>query len=39
MAVIVSRFEPGEPKDAAALKRTGPFSPENKIALVSWLIA
>lgn len=29
----------GEPRDTAAQKRTGPFSPENKTALVSWVIA
>jgi hypothetical protein len=29
----------GEPRDAAAQKRTGPFSPQNKTALVSWVIA
>ena len=25
-------------RDIAAQKRTGPFSPENKTALVSWVI-
>jgi len=39
MAVLASQFELREPKDTAALKQTGPFSPENKVALVSWVIA
>jgi hypothetical protein len=43
MAQLFSRFDGGgligEPCDASAQKRTGPFSPENKTALVSWLIA
>jgi hypothetical protein len=44
MAQCFRRFDgggsdSGEPRDAAAQKRTGPFSPENKTALVSWLIA
>jgi hypothetical protein len=44
MAQLFSRFDGGslsigEPRDAAAQKRTGPFSPENKTALVSWVIA
>jgi hypothetical protein len=43
-AVLFSHFDIGglnisEPRDMAAQKRTGPFSPENKTALVSWLIA
>jgi hypothetical protein len=39
MARLFRRFDISEPGDAAAQKRTGPFSPENKTALVSWLIA
>jgi hypothetical protein len=39
MARLFSRFDISEPRDVAAQKRTGPFSPENKTALVSWLIA
>ena len=39
VAVLFSRFDVGEPVDMTAQKRTGPFSPENKTALVSWLIA
>jgi hypothetical protein len=39
MAVLACQFEFREPRDSAALKRTGPFSPENKLALVSWVIA
>ncbi len=38
MAVLFGRFDVSEPLDVAAQKRTGPFSPENKTALVSWLI-
>ena len=38
MAVLANQFEFREPRDTAALKRTGPFSPENKMALVSWVI-
>ena len=38
-AVLFSRFDIREPRDMAAQKRTGPFSPENKTALVSWIIA
>ncbi len=43
MARLFSRFDRGgwnvgEPRDAAAQKRTGPFSPKNKTALVSWVI-
>jgi hypothetical protein len=34
MAVLASRFELREPKNTSALKHTGPFSPENKVALV-----
>jgi hypothetical protein len=39
MAVLASRFELRQPKNTSALKHTGPFSPENKVALVSWVIA
>ena len=39
MAGLFSRFDITEPCDAAAQKRTGPFSPENKTALVSWIVA
>jgi hypothetical protein len=39
IAVLFSEFDIGEPRDMAAQKRTGPFSPKNKTALVSWLIA
>jgi hypothetical protein len=38
VAVLLSQFDVREPRDTAAQKRTGPFSPENKTALVSWLI-
>ncbi len=39
MAALFSQFDIGEPRDTSAQKRTGPFSPENKTALVSWVIA
>ena len=39
MAVLASQFELREPKNTAALKHTGPFSPHQKVALVSWMIA
>jgi hypothetical protein len=44
MARLFSQFDGGglnigEPRDAAAQKLTGPFSPENKTTLVSWVIA
>jgi hypothetical protein len=39
MARLFSRFDSSEPRDASAQKRTGPFSPEGKTALVSWIIA
>ena len=39
MAGLFTRFDIREPRDLAAQKRTGPFSPENKTALVSWMIA
>jgi hypothetical protein len=38
MAGLLSQFDIDEPRDSAAQKRTGPFSPENKTALVSWVI-
>ena len=39
MAVVACRCEVSRPTDIAAQKRTGPFSPENKTALASWVIA
>jgi hypothetical protein len=36
--MLLSQFDANEPGDTAAQKRTGPFSPEDKMALVSWLI-
>ena len=39
IAVLFGQFDISEPCHASAQKRTGPFSPENKTALVSWLIA
>ncbi len=39
MAQMISHFDSNAPRDASAQKRTGPFSPENKTALVSWVIA
>jgi hypothetical protein len=38
MARLFRRFDINEPRDATAQKRTGPFSPKNKTALVSWVI-
>lgn len=43
-AVLFSRFDSSRLNisgagDTSAQKRTGPFSPENKTALVSWIIA
>ena len=38
MAGLLSRFDISEPRDTSAQKRTGPFSPANKMALVSWVI-
>ena len=35
----INRFNINRPGDTAAQKRTGPFSPKNKMALVSWIIA
>jgi hypothetical protein len=34
-----SQFDIHEPRNTSAQKRTGPFSPQGKTALVSWLIA
>lgn len=39
MARMFGRFDIAEASDPAAQKRTGPFSPKNKTALVSWIIA
>jgi hypothetical protein len=39
VAALFGQFDISEPRDLAAQKRTGPFSPKNKTALVSWLIA
>jgi hypothetical protein len=39
IAVLLGQFDISERRDLAAQKRTGPFSPENKTVLVSWLIA
>ncbi|HTA46808.1 MAG TPA: hypothetical protein VK789_30400 [Bryobacteraceae bacterium] len=39
IAVLLGQFDISEPCDTSAQKRTGPFSPENKTALVSWVIA
>jgi hypothetical protein len=39
MAVLAAEFHSSAPSNTAALKRTGPFSPENRVTLVSWLIA
>jgi hypothetical protein len=39
IAVAFGRFDITEPRDTSPQKRTGPFSPENKTALVSWMIA
>jgi hypothetical protein len=39
VAVLLSQFDISERRDLAAQKRTGPFSPEDKTALVSWMIA
>ena len=36
IAVLFGQFDISEPRDMSAQKRTGPFSPENKTALVSW---
>jgi hypothetical protein len=39
VAVLLGQFDANEPCDTSAQKLTGPFSPQNKTALVSWLIA
>jgi hypothetical protein len=39
MGRLFSQADISEPSDLAAQKRTGPFSPQNKTALVSWIIA
>jgi hypothetical protein len=39
MARLIGRLDIREARDAAAQKRTGPFSPHNKTVLVSWIIA
>ena len=39
MALLASQFEFPDAPSPAAVKRTGPFAPGNKIALVSWMIA
>ena len=39
MGVLASRFTGGRSSDLAVQKRTGPFSPGHKTALVSWVIA
>jgi hypothetical protein len=39
MAVLFGQCDVSEPCRTSAQKRTGPFSPENKTALVSWVIA
>lgn len=39
IAVLFGQFDISESRLTSAQKRTGPFSPENKTALVSWVIA
>jgi hypothetical protein len=39
IAVLFGQFDISEPCHTSAQKHTGPFAPENKTALVSWLIA
>jgi len=39
VAQLFTRFDTREPRDVSAQKRAGPFSPENRSALVSWVIA
>lgn len=39
MALLASQFEFPDAPQTAAVKRTGPFTPDNKIVLVSWMIA
>ncbi len=38
-AVLACQFDVSGPRNIAAQKRMGPFSPNNKAALVSWVIA
>jgi hypothetical protein len=39
IARLFGQFDTSEPRHGCAQKRTGPFSPKDKMALVSWLIA
>jgi hypothetical protein len=39
IAMLFGQFDINEPCNTSAQKRTGPFSPENETALVSWIIA
>jgi hypothetical protein len=39
MARLFGRFDITKARDTTAQKRTGPFSPKNQTALVSWVIA
>jgi hypothetical protein len=39
IAALFGQLDMSEPRDLGAQKRTGPFSPKNTTALVSWLIA
>ena len=39
MAVLASQYAMSEPRGIAAQKRTGPLSPANHTALVTWVIA
>ncbi len=39
MAGLFRQFDPEEPRDTAAQKRTGPFSPRNRTALAFWIMA
>jgi hypothetical protein len=39
IAVQLSQWDISGLRDTSAQKRTGPFSPEDKTALVSWIIA
>lgn len=38
MAVLAAEFDARDCRDTSALKRTGPFAPVGKTALVSWVI-
>jgi hypothetical protein len=38
-ALLASRFDLSHRDETSAMKRTGPFAPHGKIALVSWVIA